>query len=150
MLREDALTEEDLAELDGDIQDNSQNSGTGKQADSLLSQSFAKSTQNGNEDTEEVTEEDESQQAQKNIYLLMDVQVQVVVELGRVIKDVGYTLSLGEGSIIELDKPANEPVQLLVNERPIAKGEVVVIDENFGVRITEMLDPKERLKQAYN
>jgi len=80
-----------------------------------------------------------------NAQLLMDVQVVLTVELGRTKKYVKDILSLGEGSIIELDKLAGEPVDLLVNGKLIAKGEVVVIDENFGVRITEIADPSERL-----
>ncbi|HRX16865.1 MAG TPA: flagellar motor switch protein FliN, partial [Spirochaetota bacterium] len=69
----------------------------------------------------------------------------LTAELGRtkyLVKDV---LGLGEGSIIELDKLAGEPVDLLVNGKLIAKGEVVVIDENFGVRVTDIVSPSERL-----
>ena len=80
-----------------------------------------------------------------NAQLLMDIQVVLTVELGRTKKYVKDILGLGEGSIIELDKLAGEPVDLLVNGKLIAKGEVVVIDENFGVRITEIADPNERL-----
>ncbi|HMB01601.1 MAG TPA: flagellar motor switch protein FliN [Spirochaetota bacterium] len=80
-----------------------------------------------------------------NINLLLDVQMEVTVELGRATKTVKDVLSLGEGSIIELDKLAGEPVDLLVNQKRIAKGEVVVIDENFGVRVTEIVHPKARL-----
>ncbi len=80
-----------------------------------------------------------------NISLLLDVPMEVTVELGRSVKSIKEILSLGEGSIIELDKLAGEPVDLLVNGKPIAKGEVVVIDENFGVRVTEIIDPKARL-----
>ncbi len=80
-----------------------------------------------------------------NISLLMDVPMQLTVELGRTKMLVKEILSLGEGSIIELDKLAGEPVDLLVNNRLIAKGEVVVIDENFGVRVTDIINPAERL-----
>jgi len=82
---------------------------------------------------------------QSNIQLLMDVPMQLTVELGRTRRLVKEILSLGEGSIIELDKLAGEPVDLLVNNRLIAKGEVVVIDENFGVRVTDIINPVERL-----
>ena len=84
------------------------------------------------------------EQAQ-NINLLLDVPMQLTVELGRtrmLIKDI---LGLGEGSIIELDKLAGEPVDILVNNKLIAKGEVVVIDENFGVRVTDIISPMERI-----
>lgn len=84
-------------------------------------------------------------QPQGNISILMDVTMQVTVELGRTTMDIRDILALGEGSIIELDKLAGEPVDLLVNNKSIAKGEVVVIDENFGVRVTEIVDPKDRM-----
>ncbi|MCX7633213.1 MAG: flagellar motor switch protein FliN [Turneriella sp.] len=80
-----------------------------------------------------------------NIELLLDVQMSLTVELGRTKKYVKEILSLGEGSIIELDKLAGEPVDLLVNGKLIARGEVVVIDENFGVRVTDIVAPAERL-----
>jgi flagellar motor switch protein FliN/FliY len=83
--------------------------------------------------------------AGNNLELLMDVPLQVTVELGRTQKMVKEVLSLGPGSVLELDKLAGEPVDILVNEKPIAKGEVVVIDENFGIRVTEILSPKDRI-----
>ena len=76
---------------------------------------------------------------QGNIGLLMDVSMELTVELGRTRKPIKEILGLGEGTIIELDKLAGEPVDILVNHKPIAKGEVVVIDENFGVRVTEIV-----------
>ena len=80
-----------------------------------------------------------------NIQLLMDVPMQLTVELGRTRMLVQEILGLGEGSIIELDKLAGEPVDLLINNKLIAKGEVVVIDENFGVRVTDIINPVERV-----
>lgn len=80
-----------------------------------------------------------------NLELLLDVQMALTVELGRTKKYVKEILSLGEGSIIELDKLAGEPVDLLVNGKLIARGEVVVIDENFGVRVTDIVGPAERM-----
>lgn len=85
------------------------------------------------------------QQLPPNFELLLDVQMVMTVELGRTRKYVKDILGLGEGSIIELDKLAGEPVDLLVNGKLIAKGEVVVIDENFGVRVTDIVGPAERL-----
>ena len=76
----------------------------------------------------------------------MDVQMSLTVELGRTKMYIKDILGLGEGSIIELDKLAGEPVDLLVNGKLIAKGEVVVIDENFGVRVTDIVSPTDRLK----
>ncbi|MDR0551085.1 MAG: flagellar motor switch protein FliN [Spirochaetaceae bacterium] len=86
-----------------------------------------------------------SQREQGNIGLLMDVFMEMTVELGRTRKLIKEILSMGEGTIIELDKLAGEPVDILVNHVPIAKGEVVVIDENFGVRVTEIVSPAERM-----
>ncbi|MGP1444725.1 MAG: flagellar motor switch protein FliN [Treponema sp.] len=85
---------------------------------------------------------------QSNIGLIMDVFMEMTVELGRTRKMIKEILSMGEGHIIELDKLAGEPVDILVNHKPIAKGEVVVIDENFGVRVTEILSPAERITDA--
>lgn len=82
---------------------------------------------------------------QGNISLIMDVYMEMTVELGRTKKQIKEILGMGEGTIIELDKLAGEPVDILVNHKPIAKGEVVVIDENFGVRVTEILSPLERV-----
>ncbi|MBE6354168.1 flagellar motor switch protein FliN [Treponema sp.] len=76
---------------------------------------------------------------QGNIGLIMDVKMEMTVELGRTERTIKNILGMGEGTIIELDKLAGEPVDILVNHKPIAKGEVVVIDENFGVRVTEIL-----------
>ena len=73
---------------------------------------------------------------------------EMTVELGRTRKMIKEILSMGEGHIIELDKLAGEPVDILVNHKPIAKGEVVVIDENFGVRVTEILSPAERISDT--
>ena len=85
---------------------------------------------------------------QGNIGLIMDVFMEMTVELGRTKKLIKDILGMGEGTIIELDKLAGEPVDILVNHKPIAKGEVVVIDENFGVRVTEILSPMERLTDS--
>ena len=86
-----------------------------------------------------------SSMEQGNIGLIMDVYMEMTVELGRTKKQIKEILGMGEGTIIELDKLAGEPVDILVNHKPIAKGEVVVIDENFGVRVTEILSPIERV-----
>ena len=84
---------------------------------------------------------------QGNISLIMDVFMEMTVELGRTQKSIKEILGMGEGTIIELEKLAGEPVDILVNHKAIAKGEVVVIDENFGVRITEILSPIERVNE---
>lgn len=82
-----------------------------------------------------------------NLSLILDVSLQFSVELGRTHKTIKEILELGPGSIVELEKLAGEPVDILVNGKPIAKGEVVVIDENYGVRITEILSSTERINR---
>ena len=86
---------------------------------------------------------------QQNIGLIMDVYMEITVELGRTKKLIKDILGMGEGTIIELDKLAGEPVDILVNHKQIARGEVVVIDENFGVRVTEILSPMERVTDLH-
>lgn len=82
-----------------------------------------------------------------NIDLIMDVPMQLVVELGRTKMLIRDILELGAGSVVELDRLAGESVDVLVNGKLIAKGEVVVIDENFGIRITSIVSPAERIKR---
>lgn len=82
----------------------------------------------------------------RNIDLLMDVNLPIAIELGRTRMSIADILALGPGSVVELNKLAGEPVDLLVNQKVVARGEVVVIDENFGVRITQLMTPEERLK----
>ncbi|KML43753.1 MULTISPECIES: flagellar motor switch phosphatase FliY [Bacillaceae] len=83
----------------------------------------------------------------KNLDMLLDIPLQVTVELGRTKRSVKEILELSSGSIIELDKLAGEPVDILVNNRLIAQGEVVVIDENFGVRVTDIISQSDRIKK---
>lgn len=81
------------------------------------------------------------------IDLILDVNLKVTVELGRTSLPIAEILQLGPGAVIELDKLAGEPVDVLVNGKLVAKAEVVVIDENFGVRITEIISPEDRIRQ---
>ncbi|WP_078554661.1 flagellar motor switch phosphatase FliY [Bacillus alkalicellulosilyticus] len=87
-----------------------------------------------------------NQTESNNLNMLMDIPLQVTVELGRTKRSIKEILDIAQGSIIELDKLAGEPVDILVNQKLIAKGEVVVIDENFGVRVTNIVSQEERLK----
>jgi len=80
--------------------------------------------------------------------LILDVNLQVTVELGRTLLKVRDVLALGPGAVVELDRHAGEPVDVVVNNKAVARGEVVVIDENFGVRITEIIDKEERDARA--
>ncbi|MBF0431614.1 MAG: flagellar motor switch protein FliN [Fibrobacteria bacterium] len=81
-----------------------------------------------------------------NIDLLLDVPLDITIELGRANLSIRKILELGPGSIIELDRKATEPVDLLVNDKVVAKGEVVVVDEYFGIRIVSLISPEERIK----
>ncbi len=83
----------------------------------------------------------------RNLNMLLDIPLKVTVELGRTKRSVKEILELSSGSIIELDKLAGEPVDILVNNRLIAQGEVVVIDENFGVRVTDIVSQSDRLNK---
>ena len=85
-----------------------------------------------------------------NLALLLDVPMRVTVELGRTRMTIKDILNLGEGSIVELEKLAGEPVDVLVNDKLIALGEVVVIDENFSVRVTKVVTPMERIFDREN
>lgn len=95
--------------------------------------------------TSEVQEEKVGSVYDQSLDIVLDVPLQVTVELGRTNKLVKDVLALSPGSVIELDKLAGEPVDILVNQKYIAKGEVVVIDENFGIRITDIIKPADRI-----
>jgi flagellar motor switch protein FliN/FliY len=85
---------------------------------------------------------------QDNLELILDVPLQVSVELGRAKKTIKEILELGPGAVIELDRLAGEPVDMIVNGKLVAKCEVVVINETFGIRITDIVQPKERMSKA--
>jgi len=83
----------------------------------------------------------------RDLDFILDIPLEVTVELGRTTMLIHDLLQLGQGSVIELDKLAGEPLEILVNQRLIARGEAVVINEKFGVRITDIISPTERVKQ---
>ncbi|MBU5677426.1 flagellar motor switch phosphatase FliY [Alkaliphilus sp. MSJ-5] len=85
----------------------------------------------------------------ENISLIQDVPLKITVELGRTVKKISEILEFGPGTIIELDKLVGEPLDILVNGQYVAKGEVVVIDENYGIRVTDIVNPVKRLSKAY-
>jgi flagellar motor switch protein FliN/FliY len=85
-------------------------------------------------------------EGRSNIDFLLDVPLGVSVELGRTKIVVRDMLQLGPGSVLELDKMIGEPLDLLVNDKLIARGEVVVFDENFGIRITDIIKPEDRIR----
>ena len=82
----------------------------------------------------------------RRMELLMDIMLPVSIELGRTKMYVKDILELERGSIIELDKMAGEPVDLYINNKKMAEGEVVVVDKHFGIRITQLIDPADRIK----
>ncbi|HHX59593.1 MAG TPA: flagellar motor switch phosphatase FliY [Epulopiscium sp.] len=84
-------------------------------------------------------------QQKENMDIIMDVPLEVTVELGRTSKKIKDILEFNPGTVIELDRLAGEPIDILVNGKYVAQGEVVVIDENFGIRITEIISPENRI-----
>ncbi|MFR2299659.1 MAG: flagellar motor switch protein FliN, partial [Clostridium paraputrificum] len=94
---------------------------------------------------EPLVESKSSVASNKNIDLILDVPLDISVVLGRTKKSIKDILNFSTGSLIELDKLAEEPVEVLVNGKTIALGEVVVVDENFGVRITSIVSNTERI-----
>jgi flagellar motor switch protein FliN/FliY len=84
---------------------------------------------------------------ERNLDLILDIPLRVTVELGRTKMVVSDLLNLGQGSVIELSKLAGEPMEVLVNDKLVARGEAVVVNEKFGVRLTDIISPAERVEQ---
>jgi len=82
-----------------------------------------------------------------NLDFILDIPLEISVELGRTKIPISDLLQLGQGSVIELAKMTGEPLEILVNQRLVARGEVVVINDKFGVRLTDVISPAERVKQ---
>jgi flagellar motor switch protein FliN/FliY len=82
---------------------------------------------------------------ERRLELLLDVPLHVTVELGRTRMTIQELLSLGPGSVVELDKVAGEPLDIVVNDRLVARGEAVVVNDKFGIRITDIVSKSERL-----
>ena len=83
----------------------------------------------------------------RDMDFLLDIPLEVTVELGRSRMFIKDLLQLGQGSVIELDKLAGEPMEILVNDKLIARGEVVVVNEKFGIRLTDIISPTERIQK---
>ena len=103
-------------------------------------------TKNGNNRPEELKNDESSQNGKYDIELILDIPLDVSVELGKVKMLVNDLLQLGQGSIIPLSKPVGDPLEIYINNKLIAKGEVVVVDEKFGIRVTDIISPLERVK----
>lgn len=82
----------------------------------------------------------------QNLDFILDIPLKVTVELGRTSVVIEDLLQLGQGSVLELDKLAGEPLEILVNGKLVAKGEVVVVNEKFGIRLTDIISPVERIE----
>ena len=100
----------------------------------------------GNNQKETVTGDESTQEENHGLDFILDIPLEVSVELGRVKMLVNDLLQLGQGSIIELNKPSGEPVEIYINDKLIARGEVVVVDEKFGIRVTDVISALERVK----
>ena len=100
--------------------------------------------QEGDTNEEEGGKADEVKEA--NLDLILDIPLSVTVELGRSKMLINDLLQLGQGSVIELTKLVGEPLEVLVNDKLVARGEVVVVNEKFGVRLTDIVTPMERVK----
>ena len=100
--------------------------------------------QEGDTNEEEGGKADEGKEA--NLDLILDIPLSVTVELGRSKMLINDLLQLGQGSVVELTKLVGEPLEVLVNDKLVARGEVVVVNEKFGVRLTDIVTPMERVK----
>ena len=89
----------------------------------------------------------ENQENVHSLDFILDIPLKVTVELGRTRMSVRDILQLAQGSVVELSKFAGEPLEVLVNDRLVARGEVVTVNEKFGIRLTDILSPMERIEQ---
>ncbi len=96
---------------------------------------------------EEITPQMQLEERMKKLEMILDIPLKVSVELGRTKMLVNDLLQLGQGSVIELSKLAGEPLEVLVNEKLVARGEVVVVNEKFGIRLTDIISPIERIEK---
>ena len=100
----------------------------------------------GNSQEDELKGNESGQKEKYDLDLILDIPLDVSVELGRVKMLVDALLQLGQGSIIELDKSVGEPLDIYINQKLVAKGDVVVMDDKFGIRVTDITSPLERVK----
>jgi flagellar motor switch protein FliN/FliY len=98
------------------------------------------------EENVEQTVEESGEQAERELDFILDIPLELSVELGKTKMIVNDLLQLGQGSIIELNKLAGEPLEVYINRKLIARGEVVVVNEKFGVRLTDVITPIDRVK----
>ncbi len=96
---------------------------------------------------DELKTDENRDKTERDINFLLDVPLEITVELGKTKMLIQELVQLGQGSVIELEKLAGEPMEILVNNKLIARGEVVVVNEKFGVRLTDTISPMERIRQ---
>jgi len=96
---------------------------------------------------EELKGEKKDASPKKDMEFLLDVPLELTVQLGMTRMLIRDLLQLGQGSVVELDKLAGEPMEILINNKLVARGEVVVVNEKFGVRLTDIVSPAERISQ---
>ena len=134
-MAEDTNQEEDPVEDEGVGEGAGEGAGAGE---------TAVEEQEGDTNQEEGGKADEVKEA--NLDLILDIPLSVTVELGRSKMLINDLLQLGQGSVVELTKLVGEPLEVLVNDKLVARGEVVVVNEKFGVRLTDIVTPMERVK----
>ena len=134
-MAEDTNQEEDPVEDEGEGAGAGEGEGAGE---------TAVEEQEGDTNQEEGGKADEVKEA--NLDLILDIPLSVTVELGRSKMLINDLLQLGQGSVVELTKLVGEPLEVLVNDKLVARGEVVVVNEKFGVRLTDIVTPMERVK----
>ena len=128
---------EDTNQEDDPVEDEGEGAGEG-------AGETAVEEQEGDTNQEEGGKADEVKEA--NLDLILDIPLSVTVELGRSKMLINDLLQLGQGSVVELTKLVGEPLEVLVNDKLVARGEVVVVNEKFGVRLTDIVTPMERVK----
>jgi len=114
-------------------------------ADQLSADADGADNQNSNGGSDDSATGDSG--SDRNLQMIMDIPLRVTVELGRTKMPVADLLNLGQGSVVELNKLAGEPMEVFVNDKLIARGEAVVVNEKFGVRLTDIISARERVEQ---
>ena len=130
---------EDTNQEEDPVEDEGEGAGAGEGAGET-----AVEEQEGDTNQEEGGKADEVKEG--NLDLILDIPLSVTVELGRSKMLINDLLQLGQGSVVELTKLVGEPLEVLVNDKLVARGEVVVVNEKFGVRLTDIVTPMERVK----
>lgn len=143
-MADDELTEEELNALNDETDE-----GLPEEVADDLTEGLGGPGEPDDEEVEgdqEETDEDDIVQTHQDLDFILDIPLELSVELGRSRMLVNDLLQLGQGSIIELNKLAGEPLEIYINTKLVARGEVVVVNEKFGVRLTDIITPMERVR----